>query len=102
MSNLEAKVNSVLRNGDWCWKLAKLDYLVDIQSRLSDVHLGDVDKPIWILSQKGVYVSANTWDYVRKRKQEVSWWPIVWFLQAIPKQAFILWLAVPNGLSTGK
>jgi hypothetical protein len=37
---------------------------------------------------------------MRKMKQEVRWWPIVWFPQAIPKQAFILFLAVLNRLST--
>jgi len=31
----------------------------------------------------------------------VSWWKLVWHQLAIPKQAFILWLAVNNKLSTG-
>jgi len=100
-SNLEAKVNSVFRNGDqWCWKPARSDDLVDIQSRLPKIQLGDEDKPVWTISWKGVFVSSNTWDFMRKMKQEVRWWPIVWFHQAIPKQAFILFLAVLNRLST--
>jgi hypothetical protein len=100
-SNLEAKVNSVFRNGDqWCWKPARSDDLVDIQSRLPKIQLGDEDKPVWTISWKGVFVSSNTWDFMRKMKQEVRWWPIVWFPQAIPKQAFILFLAVLNRLST--
>jgi len=36
------------------------DELVDIQSKLSDVLPGEVDKPIWTISRKGVYVSAET------------------------------------------
>jgi len=44
------------------------DELVDIQSKLSDVPPGEVDKPIWTISRKGVYVSAETWEFMRKRK----------------------------------
>jgi len=72
---LDAKFNYVLINRDSCWKPAKSEALVDIQSRLSDVYLGVVDKPIW--TRKGVYMSADTWNYVRKNKQEVRWWPII-------------------------
>jgi hypothetical protein len=69
-SNMEVKVNSVLRNCAWCWKPARLDELVDIQSRLPEVHLGAEDKPVWTISHKGVFVSSDTWDFMRKRKQE--------------------------------
>ncbi len=78
-------MNSVIRNGIWSWKPTRSEELVDIQSRLSDVPLGDVDKPIWTLSRKGVYVSADTWDFMRKMKPKISWWSVVWFSQAIPK-----------------
>jgi hypothetical protein len=47
-------------------------------------------------------VSAETWEHMRQRKQEVNWWSVVWFPQAIPKQAFILWLAILNCLTTGE
>jgi hypothetical protein len=90
----------IIWNGNWCWKLARFDKLVDIHSILPNVPIGDVDKPIWTVSRKGVYVNADTWDYMRKRKQEVSWWSVVWFPQAIPKQAFILWLAILDHLTT--
>lgn len=53
-------------------------------------------------SRKGVYVSAKTWEFMRKRKQKVNWWNIVWFPQAILKQAFILWLVILNRLTTGE
>jgi hypothetical protein len=76
--------------------------LVDIQSRLPEIQLDDEDKPMWTISQKDVFVSSDTWDFMRKRKQEVRWWHIVWFPQAIPKQAFILWLAMLNRVSTGE
>jgi hypothetical protein len=31
----------------------------------------------------------------------VEWWKLVWFSLAIHKQAFILWIAICNGLTTG-
>jgi hypothetical protein len=46
-------------------------------------------------------VSSNTWNALRKKKPEVSWWPLIWFPYAIPKQAFLMWLAVRNHLTTG-
>lgn len=101
-SSLEAKMNYVIRNGRWSWRPTRSEELVDIQSKPPDVPLGNVDKPIWTLSRKGVYVSADTWKFMRKRKLEISWWSVVWFSQAIPKQAFILWLAVLNRLTTGE
>jgi hypothetical protein len=75
-SNLDAKLNSVLINVDWRWKQARPEALVDIQSRLPNVHLSVVDKPIWAITRKCVYVIADTWNHMRK-KQEVRWWPLI-------------------------
>jgi len=75
---------------------------VDIQSKLPEVPIRDVDKPFWTLSRRGVFVSAETWEHMRQKKQEVNWWSVVWFPQAIPKQSFILWLAILNRLTTGE
>jgi hypothetical protein len=30
----------------------------------------------------------------------VNWWKMVWFAKAIPKHAFILWIAFRNALVT--
>jgi hypothetical protein len=100
-SRLDSRLDSVLSNGIWCWKPTRSEELVDIQSRLPEVQLGSVDKPIWTIARKGSYVSADTWDFLRDKKSEVHWWHVVWFPFAIPKHAFIIWLAVQNRLSTG-
>jgi hypothetical protein len=101
LSKLEAKLESVLKQGEWCWRPARSEELVAIQSRLSDVPIGVVDKPIWTIGRSDTYVCADTWNYLRKEKTIVSRWKLVWHQLAIPKQAFILWLAVNNKLSTG-
>jgi len=100
-SRLDARLETVLRNGNWCWKPARSDHLVEIQSRLPEVRLGVFDKPIWTISRSGSYTCADTWDFLRQKKIVVEWWSIVWFKFAIPKQAFLLWLTVRNRLTTG-
>ena len=74
--------------------------LVEIQSRLLEVSLGLHDKPLWTASSKGFYVSSETWELLREKEETVRW-KLVWFPLAIPKQAFILWLAMQDRLITG-
>jgi hypothetical protein len=68
---------------------------------LSEIRLGDSDRPVWTVANKGIYVSSDTWNHLRKKKVEVDWWPLIWFPHAILKQAFLMWLAVKNRLTTG-
>jgi hypothetical protein len=62
-SNLEAKLSSVLKDGIWCWRPARSEDLVEIQTKLPEVHLGIVHSPVWTISRSGVYVSADTWNH---------------------------------------
>jgi hypothetical protein len=71
------------------------------QSRLSEINLGDSDNLVWTVARKRIYMSSDTWNALRKKKPEVIWWSLIWFPYAIPKQAFLLWLAVRNRLTTG-
>jgi hypothetical protein len=100
-SRLDAKLDSVLRNGLWCWKPARSEALVALQSKLPEIPLGITGKPIWTIAKKGTYINAETWNFLRKKKDNVDWWHLVWFPHAIPKQTFILWLTMHNRLSTG-
>lgn len=47
------------------------------------------------------FVSTATWDLVRVRRNRVNWRRLIWFLQAVPRFAFITWLAIRNILATG-
>jgi hypothetical protein len=100
-SRLEARLSSVISNGNWNWRPARSNDLVDIQARLPEVRIGTIDKPIWSGSRSNTYVSSDTWEMLRSRNSNVDWWHLVWFPLAIPKQAFILWLAMRNSLTTG-
>lgn len=50
---------------------------------------------------KPTFSAAETWDYLREKRNKVSWHRLLWFPQAIPRQAFMVWLALQNRLSTG-
>jgi hypothetical protein len=97
----QSRLDSVIQNGNWCWNPARSDSLVKIQSKLSEIRFGVADKPIWTISKSGSYSSSDTWDFLRKKKNVVEWWSLVWFHYAIPKQAFLLWLTLHNRLTTG-
>jgi sensor domain CHASE-containing protein len=54
-----------------------------------------------MLQGKKNFVCSKTWEVIREKKQVVLWSKLVWFPLAIPKQAFILWLAMKDMLITG-
>ena len=99
-SSINAKVNSVFHNNEWCWKPARSEDLVDIQSKLSMVHIGDCDKAIWMLNSSSKFTCADTWQHLRVKQIEVNWRKLVWFTNAIPKHSFIGWLTIRNRLVT--
>jgi hypothetical protein len=93
-SSVEAKLSFVIHNGDWLWRSARSEALVKIQARLPEISLGLSDKPIWTASEKGIYVSFNTWDSLREKREQIDWCKLVWFPLAIRKHSFILCLAM--------
>lgn len=57
---MDATLDFVLWNGRWCWKPARFDALVDVQSKLLEVHIGVFDKPFWTITRNGNYICAAT------------------------------------------
>lgn len=72
---------------------------MEIQSKLLGIQIGGKDNPLW-LSKKGTFSCAETWDKLRVKLPEVSWWKLVWFSLAIPKHFFLCWLACRDALVT--
>jgi hypothetical protein len=66
-----------------------------------DVPIGGIDKHVWSLAKSGVFTCAETWNHLRKKKEAVRWWLLVWHSFDISKQAFIIWLALLNRLTIG-
>lgn len=99
-SNLEVKLSSVLKEKEWDWLPARSEDLINIQSKLPMVKIGERDKHVWVISRKGTYTSAETWNVILSKHPEVDWWKLIWLPLAISKQAFVLWLAMKNSLIT--
>jgi hypothetical protein len=98
-SSIGAKLSTIIRNGDWFWPAARPDHLVDLQSKLPEVEIGDYDLPVWNC-KKGKYACSKTWDAIRKKEARVQWWKVVWHSVAIPKHAFMLWLVFKDAMIT--
>jgi hypothetical protein len=78
---------------------ARSNKLVELQSKLPEVVIGDYDLPVWN-SKNGKYVCSETWDAIRKKEARVNWWKVVWHLMAIPKHAFLIWLVFRDAMIT--
>jgi len=93
------KLSSIIRNGEWLWKSARSDSLVEIQSRLPEIPIANADIPVRKFS-KGTFLCFETWNLLRLKFPVVEWLRVVWFPLAIPRRSFILWLAVRDALTT--
>jgi hypothetical protein len=45
--SMDAKLSSIILNGDWYWPGARSEALVDIQCLLLEIHIIGSDSPIW-------------------------------------------------------
>ena len=55
---------------------------------------------MWSASSSGKFSYAATWNELRSKGNEVSWWKLLWFSLNIPRYSFIGWLAMHNKLPT--
>jgi hypothetical protein len=101
-SHLNAKLATVIQEKNWYWQAAKSENLVKIQSKLPLVSIDEEDQPIWSISKSGVFNCADSWNAIRTKYLPATWWKLVWFPEAIPKQVFKTWLVACDNLSTGE
>jgi hypothetical protein len=71
-SRLDARLSTVITDGEWFWGPARSDSLVEIQSKLSMVTLGGNDIQKWMVYKSGNYCSADTWEALRDRHSDVE------------------------------
>jgi len=58
------------------------------------------DVLLWVENSHGVFSIRSAWDFLRERRPEVEWYRSVWFAKAVPRHAFIIWLATRGALLT--
>ena len=99
-SNPEAKVDFVLKDKTWNWRLVRFDALVTSQSQPFLVELKDEDKAHLQATKFGKFSCAVRYAEIRDKSSEVEWWKLLWFHLTISKHSFIGLLVVINKLST--
>ena len=76
VSNLEAKMDSMLKDKTWIWRLARSDALVTIQCQLFLVELKDEDKALWQATKSRKFSCTATYAKIRYKSSEVEWWKL--------------------------
>ncbi|MFS7908031.1 putative reverse transcriptase zinc-binding domain-containing protein [Helianthus anomalus] len=102
--SLQSSVADVIdQNGHWKWPQAWLD-LFPVLFTLSVPNLvpGTMDRLVWkdLNGKMCEFQSAQVWDTIRSRENQVMWTNMVWFSQCILRHSFHLWLAFRNKLKT--
>jgi hypothetical protein len=98
-SLLDAKLSTVIRNGEWYWPPARSDKLVELQSKLPEVDIQEFYLPVWHGST-GKFSCSDTWEFLSVRAPRVDWWRVVWHPVAVPRHSFIIWLVFKDALIT--
>ncbi|GJT10088.1 zinc finger, CCHC-type containing protein [Tanacetum coccineum] len=99
----DAKVVDMVNDGQWVWPdgwkeiypiLRNLDRTVNLTNK--------EDKVLWITNagHKLCFTTKQAWEDLRLNWPIVNWRHVVWFSQLIPRQAFILWMAIRDKLLT--
>jgi hypothetical protein len=65
-SKIDAKLATVIHDREWNWPAARSEALVNIQSKLPLVRIGE-DKAVLVLSNKECCPSRETWEAFRSR-----------------------------------
>ncbi|GKC59988.1 RNA-directed DNA polymerase, eukaryota, reverse transcriptase zinc-binding domain protein [Tanacetum coccineum] len=74
---------------------------------LSQIHVPKIntdveDKLVW-KTKKGnlkAFSCNQAWKDIRILNGQAHWWKVIWFSQNIPRQAFVLWMAIKKKLMT--
>ncbi|MFS7973380.1 putative transcription factor WD40-like family [Helianthus anomalus] len=101
--SLNARVADMCVNGDWSWPgtwITRFPTLMNLQKPVLEPL--KQDKLIWFTSSSRDmdFSTSTAWEDLRYSQQEVQWANLVWFPQAIPRHAFLMWLLVLKKLKT--
>ena len=98
----------MLVDGEWRFRRCHDHFLQDLVHDIRELPLNlTANVPDGVLWRDGDdtyssrFNSKNTWNNIRKKKDQVMWSRLIWFQQGVPRFAFITWLAVRDRLSTG-
>jgi hypothetical protein len=100
--SLHARLTDVIKNGKWFWPSARSDELVEIQGAICGTMIPDTlnwNRAVWELTPDGNLSTRSGWDHLRRKDAQIEWHKLVWGSPNIPRDGFIVWLAVYNRFS---
>ncbi|GKB15011.1 RNA-directed DNA polymerase, eukaryota, reverse transcriptase zinc-binding domain protein [Tanacetum coccineum] len=98
-----SSVSEIIQEGRWVWPDEwNNDYEVLRQIQVPVLNDDWKDKAVWInrLGKELKFNIGDVWRDLRCNNDKVEWYSMIWFPQAIPRHAFVLWLAVQKRLMT--
>ncbi|GKB13442.1 RNA-directed DNA polymerase, eukaryota, reverse transcriptase zinc-binding domain protein [Tanacetum coccineum] len=98
-----AKVYDMVSNNQWKWRHGWKEKYTMLSILDSVAYLTNRDdRVLWVTNDgdKVRFTTKQAWEDLRVNWPMVNWRHTVWFNQFIPRQAFILWMAVQDKLLT--
>ncbi|GAV92561.1 zf-RVT domain-containing protein, partial [Cephalotus follicularis] len=86
-----ARLSSVIKEGEWDWKLTSPD-LIEISILTKGSPISHTPDRIHWLKKGGTFKMRDACNTNKNRNREVEWWKMVWFPNSIPKHSFCVWL----------
>ncbi|PKI50667.1 hypothetical protein CRG98_028979 [Punica granatum] len=68
----QAKVSSVLADGEWNWPRSSDPQAVFIHAIAAQVEFAACDAVVWTLHKSGQYTTSNLWNFLRLKGQKVE------------------------------
>lgn len=98
-STVNAKMSSMLKDGQWYWQPARSNDLVSIQVGSLHIRPGQSDPVRWLPSSN-IFSCKSTWEAIQVKHQKEEWANLIWCKGKILKHAFVAWLATQDRLTT--
>ncbi|GJW60631.1 heat stress transcription factor B-4-like protein [Tanacetum coccineum] len=99
----DCTISEVVKDGKWCWPKDWNNEFNSLQQLQVPVILNEKeDYAVWVnnLVHKMKFKTSDVWKDMCVNDPKVEWYKMIWFSHAIPRHAFVSWLAVQRRLMT--
>lgn len=86
-------------------RIHRSEGLIQVENQLQSLSRSDEEDVVLWKGKHDIYkdqfITSETWNHIRTKRDTVSWHRGIWFTHATPKHMFCTWLAIHNRLPTG-
>ncbi|XP_071733557.1 uncharacterized protein [Rutidosis leptorrhynchoides] len=99
---LKSTVNDIRDGNELRWPVVLLQKYSNILSYKPQFSIGNQDEVRWVSidGKLADHSTSRAWLDMKVTRKDVKWHKLVWFSQNIPRNAFILWVATNQKLTT--